>query len=114
MIAGKRYNGLQTDIWSSGVVFYAMVAGYLPFEDPKTSNLYKKIMSADYQMPKFLSAECKDFITKILNTDPEKRFTISEIRNHNWMRNNLKPDQIPREPGLFPGLQKMPWEKELL
>jgi 5'-AMP-activated protein kinase catalytic alpha subunit len=47
-----------------------MVAGYLPFEDPKTSNLYKKIMSADYQMPKFLSAECKDFITKILNTDP--------------------------------------------
>ena len=48
MIAGKRYHGLQTDIWSSGVVFYAMVAGYLPYEDPKTSNLYKKIMSADY------------------------------------------------------------------
>ena len=48
MIAGKRYHGLQTDIWSSGVVFYAMVAGYLPFEDPKTSNLYKKIMAADY------------------------------------------------------------------
>ena len=53
-----------------------MVAGYLPFEDPKTSNLYKKIMAADYQMPKFLSAECKDFITKILNTDPEARFKI--------------------------------------
>ena len=105
MIAGKRYHGLQTDIWSSGVVFFAMVAGYLPFEDPKTSNLYKKIMSADYQMPKFLSPECKDFITKILNTDPEKRLTINDIRNHNWMKNNLKNvDQIPREAGLFPGL----------
>lgn len=55
MIAGKRYHGLRTDIWSSGVVFYAMVCGYLPFEDPKTSNLYKKIMSADYTLPKFLS-----------------------------------------------------------
>jgi len=53
-----------------------MVAGYLPFEDPKTSNLYKKIMSADYQMPKFLSADCKDFIKKILNTDPEGRIRI--------------------------------------
>jgi len=48
MIAGKRYNGLQTDIWSSGVVLYAMICGYLPFEDPKTSNLYKKILGADY------------------------------------------------------------------
>jgi len=56
MIAGKRYHGLKTDIWSSGVVFYAMVCGYLPFEDPKTSNLYKKIMSADYTLPKFLSS----------------------------------------------------------
>jgi len=92
-----------------------MVAGYLPFEDPKTSNLYKKIMSADYQMPKFLSAECKDFITKILNTDPETRFRIQDIRNHGFMKTNLAGvDPIPREPGLFPGLQKMPWNQELL
>ncbi len=55
MIAGKRYHGLRTDIWSSGVVFYAMVCGYLPFEDPKTANLYKKIMGAEYTLPKFLS-----------------------------------------------------------
>lgn len=67
-----------------------MVAGYLPYEDPKTSNLYKKIMSADYKMPKFLSDECKDFITRIFNTDPEKRIKISEIRNHEYMRNNLQ------------------------
>jgi 5'-AMP-activated protein kinase catalytic alpha subunit len=66
-----------------------MVAGYLPFEDPKTSNLYKKIMSADYQMPKFLSPECKDFITKILNTDPETRIRIQDIRTHAFMKFNL-------------------------
>ena len=115
MIAGKRYHGLQTDIWSSGVVFYAMVAGYLPFEDPKTSNLYKKIMSADYSMPKFLSADCRDFIEKILNTDPETRIRISEIRQHPYMRQTQKEfTSKPREPGLFPGLQKMPFQKELL
>lgn len=54
-----------------------MVCGYLPFEDPKTSNLYKKILSADYQMPKFVSADGKDFISKILNTNPDERFTIA-------------------------------------
>ena len=48
MVRGERYFGLQSDIWSSGVVFYAMVAGKLPFEDPETSNLNKKILAADY------------------------------------------------------------------
>lgn len=92
-----------------------MVAGYLPFEDPKTSNLYKKIMAADYQMPKFLSTECKDFLTKILNTDPETRIKIAEIRSHAFMKKNLEGvDPIPREPGLFPGIQKMPFQKELV
>jgi 5'-AMP-activated protein kinase catalytic alpha subunit len=71
MIAGKRYNGLYSDIWSSGVVLYAMVCGFLPFEDPKTSNLYKKILSADYTIPKFLSKECADLLKRILNTNPE-------------------------------------------
>ena len=86
MIAGKRYNGLQTDIWSSGVVLFAMICGYLPFEDPKTSNLYKKILNADYQIPKFVSNEGRDLIQKILNTDPDERFTITDIRAHPWFK----------------------------
>lgn len=40
MIKGERYKGLNTDIWSSGVVLFAMVCGYLPFEDPDTKKLY--------------------------------------------------------------------------
>ena len=110
MIAGKRYHGLKTDIWSSGVVFYAMVCGYLPFEDPKTSNLYKKIMSAEYTLPKFLSGQCKDLIRRILNTDPETRYTVSDIRNHTW---SLQVKDKNKDMGLFPGKEKMPTEEKL-
>lgn len=48
MIAGKRYQGLGVDIWSCGVILFALVCGYLPFEDPNTSTLYKKIMSGEF------------------------------------------------------------------
>jgi len=89
MIAGKKYNGTNVDIWSCGVILFALICGYLPFEDPNTSSLYKKILSADYQTPNYVSDEAKDLFANILNTDPEKRFTIDQIRKHPWF--NLVP-----------------------
>ena len=44
MISSKKYNGLEVDIWSSGVILFAMVCGYLPFEDVNNDALYKKIL----------------------------------------------------------------------
>lgn len=82
MIAGNRYHGLASDIWSIGVVLYAMLCGFLPYEDQKTSDLYKKILSADYTLPKFLSPEAKDIIAKIFVTDPEQRIDIETLRKH--------------------------------
>ncbi len=55
MIAGKKYQGLNADIWSCGVILFAMICGYLPFEDPNTATLYKKITAGDYTIPKFVS-----------------------------------------------------------
>ena len=76
MIEGKRYFGLGSDIWSSGVVLYAMVCGYLPFEDDDTVKLYKKIRTANYQCPKYVSESFKDLLQQVLTVDPEKRITI--------------------------------------
>jgi 5'-AMP-activated protein kinase, catalytic alpha subunit len=84
MIAGKRYQGINVDLWSCGVILYALICGYLPFEDPNTSALYKKILAGDYSIPNFVSKEGKDLIKGILNTDPQKRFTIADIRKHSW------------------------------
>ncbi len=86
MIAGKKYHGLPADIWSLGVILYAMSCGYLPFEDPNTNKLYKKILSCDYLIPGFISQPCKDLIKKILNTEPSTRYKFHDIRQHEWYK----------------------------
>lgn len=40
MIKGNAYLGSRVDIWSCGVILFAMIAGYLPFEDCDTTKLY--------------------------------------------------------------------------
>jgi len=89
MIAGKDYNGLSVDIWSCGVILFAMLCGYLPFEDPNTDKLYKKICNCDYSIPNYISESGKDLIRKILNTNTEERYNLMQIRSHPWFVNNL-------------------------
>lgn len=86
MIEGKRYNGLWVDIWSSGVVLYAMVWGYLPFEDPVTANLYKKIIRSSYELPKWVSKPAAHLLSRVLDTNPNKRANIKEIQLHPWYK----------------------------
>ena len=86
MIAGKKYHGLGSDIWSSGIILYAMTCGYLPFEDPNKNKLYKKILSSDYSIPTSLSPNLRELIKLLLITDPKQRITLSKIRQHDWFK----------------------------
>lgn len=76
MISNKTYNGLDVDIWSSGVILFAMVCGFLPFEDANTSALYKKILTGSYTLPSHVSEDLKDLLTKVLCVDPSKRYKV--------------------------------------
>eukprot|EP00434_Breviolum_minutum_P023370 symbB.v1.2.020616.t1/scaffold1747.1/size103332/3 len=76
MIAGHSYVPHLCDLWSCGVILFALVCGYLPFEDQNTSALYKKILAADYKTPKFIS--------ELLTTDPTRRYNVPDVRAHPW------------------------------
>ncbi|CAL1676992.1 unnamed protein product [Lasius platythorax] len=92
LIMGKKYLGSEVDIWSMGVLLYALLCGFLPFDDNNLENLYKKILSGKYEEPYWLSNESKALIKSMLQTDPVKRITIHELCHHPWITSNsLKP-----------------------
>lgn len=80
MIAGLKYHGEKIDLWSCGVIMYALLCGFLPFEDPDTTLLYKKIIKGKYAIPDCLTPTATELIACILNQDPDRRFTIGQIR----------------------------------
>lgn len=98
MLLGKAYNGLKADIWSSGVVLYAMICGFLPFEDQNISELYDKISNGLYTEPIWLSLNIKDLIKHILDVNPDTRYSIEDIKNHPWMKNS--PSFVKYDKGL--------------
>ena len=100
------------DIWSCGVVLFTLLSGYLPFEDPNTGKLYKKILAADYKLPDHVSREAADLLGKILTTDPEKRITIAKIRKHPWFK--LVDCTLPNQPGTIVGKIIPPFDPLIL
>ena len=112
MISGEKYNGTRVDVWSSGVVLFALLSGYLPFEDPDTGELYKKILSADYELPEHVSDEAADLISRILTTDPDKRITMEQIKRHLWF--NKVPNTLSNSPGVLVGTDAAPFDIQIL
>ena len=82
MVCGNKYNGFRIDVWSCGIVIFAMICGYLPFEDPDNEILFKKIMKCKVDYPEYLSEDALDIMNKILVVDPNKRINIAQIKRH--------------------------------
>ena len=82
MVAGKTYDGFKIDIWSTGIILYAMLCGYLPFEDKDNERLFEKILECKLEFPKFITETSKDLLKKILVTDPDTRIDIPGIKKH--------------------------------
>ena len=80
IITCSEYNGFETDVWCCGVILYAMLCGFLPFEGESELELFKHIVECDPEIPRDLSRESKILIRKIFTPNPKKRITIHEIK----------------------------------
>lgn len=81
VVRGLTYDGRKADIWSCGVILYALLAGRLPFDDPSIRNLLNKVKSGHFVMPDFQPRCLQTLIARMITVDVTTRITIEEIKN---------------------------------
>lgn len=86
VLSRKGYSGAKADVWSCGVILFVLVANYLPFHDRNLIQMYRKIARAEYRCPRYFSAELKELLCGILDSDPNTRMSISRLKRSAWYR----------------------------
>ncbi|KAK1386715.1 Non-specific serine/threonine protein kinase [Heracleum sosnowskyi] len=101
VITEQLYAGPEVDVWSCGIILFALLCARLPFDDDNLPGLYARIKSGIYTFPTHLSVGARDLIARILVTDPTIRISIPEIHKHPWFQLQLPP-HIAVRPKIVP------------
>ncbi|KAJ3329388.1 hypothetical protein HDU76_007993, partial [Blyttiomyces sp. JEL0837] len=83
MVKGTPYTGPEVDIWSMGVILYALLTGRLPFDSKDMATLYSLISKGEYAALSVSSA-AENLIQTMLTVNPQERAKMQEIIDHPW------------------------------
>ncbi|XP_077940676.1 serine/threonine-protein kinase BRSK2 isoform X3 [Gasterosteus aculeatus] len=98
VIRGEKYDGRRADVWSCGVILFALLVGALPFDHDNLRQLLEKVKSGVFHMPHFIPPECQALLKGMIEVNPDKRLTLEAIQKHSWYqggRNEPCPEQPP-------------------
>ena len=82
ILKGYPYDGFKTDIWCCGIILYAMLCGYLPFDGDNNQEIFQSIVECKPEFPDFLEDDSINLLLWILNSEPNDRISIEEIKCH--------------------------------
>jgi serine/threonine protein kinase len=119
IVADRGYDPFFVDIWSMGVLLYAILSGTVPFRAKSLQELHKLILRCKYQMPENVSENAQDLIRRMLNPIPHLRISLEEMKKHPWFEQFLGDSAVedsiaPRFLGNFWASVRRCSEKEII
>jgi len=91
VLLDSGYQGPPVDMWSAGIVLYAMLVGHAPFKADQLLDLRRCILRGRYHTPPHLSEEAANLLRRLLVVEPSNRATLGEASDHAWLKNVENP-----------------------
>jgi calcium-dependent protein kinase len=89
----KDHYDFDCDEWACGVMMYILLTGFPPFSGNNEEELFQNILKNDLNLDvpelKYISQDCKDLISKLLEKDQDKRIKASEALKHDFFYNGI-------------------------
>uniref|UniRef100_A0A669EBD6 BR serine/threonine kinase 2 n=1 Tax=Oreochromis niloticus TaxID=8128 RepID=A0A669EBD6_ORENI len=97
LLETKKYDGRKADVWSCGVILFALLVGALPFDDDNLRNLLEKVKLGVFHMPHFIPPDCQNLLRGMIEVDASKRLTV-KLCVFVGGKNEPEPEQpVPRK-----------------
>ena len=89
ILSGSPYDPMKADMWSCGVILFAMVTGQLPWTKRNKFQLFRQIQAGQYKVPAYLSRECANLIESLMKVDVSQRLNCEQVLQHPFMVNDV-------------------------
>lgn len=86
ILLGNKYSGPEVDLWSLGVVLYAMLTSEFPF------TTISDILKGKFKEPTNVTQECVDLLQRVLRVNKDERETLQGVLDHPWI--NMTSEQL--------------------
>jgi serine/threonine protein kinase len=108
MLKGEKYAGEKVDVWSLGIILYALLVGELPFDDDDEMVTKTKILKEEPVYPENFPPQAKELCQILLSKRPILRPSLADILQNPWLA-----EHAPRQQEILKLQQPAPFTTEL-